>query len=174
MDEKTKILKAQTPYEALLLSTTATPEEAKYQYFKLVKKFNPEKEEQTFRIIRKAYEDLKDPAKKAAADVMLFTAPSGRVRFAGVNTSTASQVKLNREIEILSKSADDDPEIKKNYLLALKQRAVLLGKNGKWNEALADVDQIESIEGLTEDVKENRIFLLSRLALKLAERGLYA
>ena len=41
MEEKDQILKAQNPYQVLLLSTTATPEEAKYQYFKLVKKYSP-------------------------------------------------------------------------------------------------------------------------------------
>ena len=173
-DEKNRILKAETPYATLLLPTSATPEEAKYQYFKLVKRYSPEFEEEAFRKIRRAYEELKDPVKKAATDVMLFTARPGRVKFSGVNTLTTSQVKLNREIKAISEASTDGPETEKRLVNAYKHRAVLLARNKKWNESLADIDRIEKVEGLTEEIKENRIFILSHLALDLAEKGQYA
>lgn len=174
MDEKEQILKAQNPYQILLLSTTATPEEAKYQYFKLVKKYSPEREEVAFRRIRRAYEEIKDPVKKASADVMLFTAQPGRVRFSGISTSTASQVKLNREIVELEAQPQDAPNRKEQLLDLLKQRAVLWAKNSRWGEALKDLDKISEVGSDSPELTENRIFVLSRMALKLAEGGHYA
>ncbi|MCG3195923.1 MAG: hypothetical protein HUU16_17325 [Candidatus Omnitrophica bacterium] len=173
-DERAKILASKTPYEALFLLTTATPEEAKYQYFKLVKRFSPEREEEAFRTIRKAYEDLRDPASKAAVDVMLFTAPPGRVRFRGVSTSTVSQLKVNREIEALETQAATSAEAKKELLLALKQRAVILAKNSNWTAALKDLDRIEELEPGNDDVRDGRVFILSRQAIELADSGHYA
>jgi tetratricopeptide (TPR) repeat protein len=173
-DEKEQILKAQNPYQILLLSTTATPEEAKYQYFKLVKKYSPEREESAFRKIRRAYEEIKDPVKKATADVMLFTAPAGRVRFSGITTSTASQIKLNREIADLETQPADAADQNRQILELLKQRGVLWAKNSRWGEALKDLDKIAEVGGDTAELTENRIFVLSRMALKLAEGGHYA
>jgi tetratricopeptide (TPR) repeat protein len=173
-EEKQKILGAKTPYETLFLPTTATPEEAKYQYFKLVKRYSPEKEEGTFRKIRRAYEELRDPARKAEVDVMLFTGPPGRVRFRGISTTTASQIKINREIEALDSQSGKTAESKAALIQALKMRAILLAKSRNWNDALRDLDRIEEAEGSTEDLLENRIFLLSRLAIEMADRGQYA
>jgi tetratricopeptide (TPR) repeat protein len=173
-EERQKILNAKTPYETLFLPTTATPEEAKYQYFKLVKRYSPEKEEEAFRHIRRAYEELRDPARKASVDVMLFTGPAGRVRFAGISTAAVSQLKLNREIEALEQKGEGINGDKTELLEALKQRSVLLAKNRNWNETIKDLDRVEELEGLTEDIKENKIFLLSRLAIELADRGQYA
>lgn len=173
-EERNKILNARTPYETLFLLTTATPEEAKYTYFKLVKKYSPEREEECFRKIRRAYEELRDPARKAAVDVMLFTGPPGRVRFKGINTSAVSQVKINKEIESLEAEFKQNPESKSGLLEAIKQRAVLLSKNRVWGEVIKDLDRIEQIEGVTEDLKENRIFVMCRAALVLAEKGQYA
>ncbi|MCA9445395.1 MAG: DnaJ domain-containing protein, partial [Candidatus Omnitrophica bacterium] len=118
MEDRDKILNSKTPYQALFLPSTATPEEAKHQYFKLVRKFSPEKEEQCFRIIRRAYEELKDPAKKAAADVMLFTGGRGRVRFSGVTSETVSEVKITREIEEMRNRDLSDEANKKNLITA--------------------------------------------------------
>ncbi len=174
MQDRDKILASKTPYQALFLPSTATPEEAKHQYFKLVRKFSPEKEEKCFRVIRKAYEELKDPAKKAAADVMLFTGGRGRVRFLGVNSETASEVKINREINEYKSRDLSDEATKKNLVLAYKQKALLLSKNQKWQAAIECLDELEKVSGLTKEIETNRAFLLGRVAYELADEGQYA
>jgi tetratricopeptide (TPR) repeat protein len=173
MNDRERILTADNPYAVLQLQTTATPEEAKYQYFKLVRRFTPEHDEEAFRIIRRAYEDLKNPARKAAADVMLFTAPHGDLIFVGIDVSTESQVKLNREIQILSQEPPKDEATKRNLINCLKERACLLAKKGKYSDALNDLDEIEKFGGTGEEVEQARAFLLSRIALKLATQGHY-
>ncbi len=173
-EQKTRILNSKTPYETLFLPTTATKEQAKAQYFKLVKRYSPEREEETFRKIRRAYEDLRSDARKAAVDVMLFTGPVDKLAFKGIPLGSISQVKLNREIDQFGPQAATSTEAKEQLLIALKQRAILFGKHGMWNEALKDLDQIEEVEGATEDVRDNRIHVLCQQAHELAEKGLYA
>ncbi len=173
-EQKHRILNSKTPYETLFLPTTATAEQAKAQYFKLVKRYSPEREEETFRKIRRAYEDLRSPARKAAVDVMLFTGPVDKLAFKGIPLGAISQVKLNREIEHHLPQASTSPKAKEELLSALKQRAVLFGKHGMWNEALKDLDQIEELEGASDDIRANRIHVLCQQAHELAERGLYA
>lgn len=174
MEDREKILSSKTPYQALFLPSTATPEEAKHQYFKLVRKFSPEKEEKCFRIIRRAYEELKDPAKKASADVMLFTGGRGRVRFSGVNSETASEVKINREIKEYGERDLTVESNKKGLILAYKQKALLLAKNKKWQAALDCIMDLEKVSGTSKEIETNKAFLLGRIAYELAEEGHYA
>ena len=117
LEAKERILNSKNPYHCLNLPTSASPEESKYQYFKLVKRFSPEKEEEAFRKIRKAYEDIRDPARKASVDVMLFRGAAGRVRFSGVNTAAVSQVKLNREIDAIRETSEDPDQPTKRLAL---------------------------------------------------------
>jgi len=63
------------PYQILEIPGTATPEEIKSAYFKLIKKFPPEQDPEKFKIIRATYDSLKTPLKKAEADVFIFREP---------------------------------------------------------------------------------------------------
>ena len=56
----------QRHYEALGLAPGAAPEEIKRAYFRLVRKYSPEKEPEQFQKIRQAYEALKDGPKEDA------------------------------------------------------------------------------------------------------------
>ncbi|MBE7488470.1 MAG: hypothetical protein KJ050_10440 [Candidatus Omnitrophica bacterium] len=173
-EQKNRILNSKTPYEALFLPTTATPGEAKARYFKLVKRFSPEREEETFRKVRRAYEELRNPARKAAVDVMLFSGPRSKVGFQGIASAAQSQVKLNREIEHLTPLISESPQSRADLILALKHRFLLLARHKMWNEALKDLDQIEELDGPSENLRINRINIISHQALELAQKGLYA
>ena len=65
-------------YEALGLAEGASPAEVKKAYFKLVRKYTPEKNPEEFQKIRQAYEALKDGA-PADEDEMPFEAPDDPV-----------------------------------------------------------------------------------------------
>lgn len=174
MEDRERILNSENPYQALLLPTTSNLQEAKLRYFELVKRFSPEKEEKCFSIIRKAYDDLQDPAKKAAADVMLFTGGRGDVRFDGVRIETASEVKINREIEEYSSRDHSTEEEKLILILAYKQRALLLSKKRGWREILDCLHELEKITGMTKDIETNLAFVLGKIAYEFAGRGEYA
>lgn len=55
-------------YQVLELSTQATPEEIKRSYFRLVRKYSPEKDPERFKSIREAYETLSDAKARANYD----------------------------------------------------------------------------------------------------------
>ena len=57
-------------YDVLEVSPTATPEEIKRSYFRLVRRFPPEREPERFKVIRSAYETLSDPKLRQEYDTM--------------------------------------------------------------------------------------------------------
>jgi curved DNA-binding protein CbpA len=61
----------QDPYQVLGLSRQATADEIKKAYFARVREFPPEREPETFKRIRAAYDALRTPEAKAATDLFL-------------------------------------------------------------------------------------------------------
>ena len=69
-------LESSDPYEVLGLKRGATLREIKRAYFRLVREYPPEDEVEAFKIIRAAYEKLRNPDAKSETDLFLFRAPS--------------------------------------------------------------------------------------------------
>jgi curved DNA-binding protein CbpA len=61
------------PYAVLGLPRTATAAEIKQAYFTLVRAHPPEREPDTFKAIRAAYERLRDPEQRTETDMLLLT-----------------------------------------------------------------------------------------------------
>jgi curved DNA-binding protein CbpA len=68
------------PYAILGLTRSATPAQIKQAYFALVRAHPPEREPETFKRIRAAYERLRDPERRAETDMLLLTAWAGPAR----------------------------------------------------------------------------------------------
>jgi len=64
------------PYAVLGLVRGASPREIKRAYFELVREYPPEEHPDTFKIIRAAYEKLRQADVKAETDLFLFQPPS--------------------------------------------------------------------------------------------------
>lgn len=60
------------PYGELGLTRTATADEIKRVYFALVRAHPPEREPDTFKRVRAAYEQLRDPERRLEADMKLL------------------------------------------------------------------------------------------------------
>jgi curved DNA-binding protein CbpA len=60
------------PYAVLELTRTATPAEIKQAYFAQVRAHPPERAPELFKRIRAAYERLRDPERRAEADMLLI------------------------------------------------------------------------------------------------------
>ena len=60
------------PYTVLGLARTATAAEIKSAYFTLVRAHPPERDPDTFKRIRAAYERLRDPERRAETDMLLL------------------------------------------------------------------------------------------------------
>lgn len=63
------------PYEVLGMSRTASQIEIKRTYFALIRKYPPETEAETFKIIRAAYEKIKNAQQRQETDIFLPQAP---------------------------------------------------------------------------------------------------
>ncbi len=71
------------PYSVLNLARTATAAEIRQAYFTLVRAHPPERDPDTFKQIRAAYERLRDPERRAETDMLLLVewpAPARRRR----------------------------------------------------------------------------------------------
>ena len=63
------------PYGVLGLDRHASEAEIKRAYFQLVRQFSPERAPETFREIRTAYEQLRDPENRARLGLFLLQPP---------------------------------------------------------------------------------------------------
>lgn len=68
------------PYAVLDVTHAATPAEIKQAYFTLVRAHPPEREPETFKRIRAAYERLRDPERRTETDMLLLTPWHGPAR----------------------------------------------------------------------------------------------
>lgn len=75
IQERQPDLTASDPYLVLGLSKTATQVEIKRTYFGLIRQYPPETEPERFKIIRAAYEKIKDTSRRVETDIFLPQAP---------------------------------------------------------------------------------------------------
>jgi curved DNA-binding protein CbpA len=68
-------LQSHDPYEILGLQRGVALREIKRAYFSLVREYPPEEDPASFKIIRAAYEQLRNPEVKSETDLFLFQPP---------------------------------------------------------------------------------------------------
>ncbi len=68
-------LQSNDPYAVLGLQRGANLREIKRAYFSLVREYPPEEDPDSFKIIRAAYEQLRNPDVKSETDLFLFQPP---------------------------------------------------------------------------------------------------
>jgi curved DNA-binding protein CbpA len=68
-------LTASDPYRVLGLAKTATQVEIKRAYFALIRQYPPETEAEKFKLIRAAYEKIKDVTRRTETDIFLPQPP---------------------------------------------------------------------------------------------------
>ena len=85
------------PYKTLEVSRNANQGEIKKAYFKLIKKFPPEKEPERFKIIRAAYDSLKTASKKAETDVFILKEPEETFVYPDETEQSSNNTDINNE-----------------------------------------------------------------------------
>ena len=65
----------ESPYKVMELPPTASEEEIRRAYFKLVRAHPPEQEPEQFKRIREAYDVLRDPVRRAKWDLFVALQP---------------------------------------------------------------------------------------------------
>jgi len=84
---------ATDPYLVLGISPAAGKLQIKRAYFALIKQYPPEKDAEKFKIIRGAYEKLKNAARRAETDTLLPKAPPP---LSAARHVSIGEIKLNR------------------------------------------------------------------------------
>lgn len=95
------------PYEQLGLPPKATLSQVKQVYFALVREYSPENDPEKFKIIRSAYELLRNPEKKAAADLFRFQEPSSNWKSKKNRKDLVFALGTDDFIELLSLFAEE-------------------------------------------------------------------
>jgi curved DNA-binding protein CbpA len=95
--------RAQNPYTVLGIPRNASPEAVKKAYFSLIRKHPPEKDPQGFKLIRQAYDSLRDADKRSQTDLFLFSDPYGEFDVREPEKSESSkEIDLNVAVHSLS------------------------------------------------------------------------
>ena len=85
----------ENPYTVLGIHRNASPEEVKKAYFGLIRKHPPEKDPQSFKRIRLAYDSLRDADKRSQTDLFLFNHPHG-----GFSVHAPERHKYSRTVDL--------------------------------------------------------------------------
>jgi tetratricopeptide (TPR) repeat protein len=120
-------------YQILEIDSTADQMEIKHAYFRLVKRFTPEKEPEQFKQLREAYEELSDPAKRKKYDNLIAgfdTLPEEVAQIANSSVMLLQVGKSADAIELLlaaKKRFPDQPQL----MFELSNAYMAAGNSGK-------------------------------------------
>jgi len=161
------------PYEILGVRKWASLKEIKRAYFGLVRKYSPELFPEKFIEIRKAYDSLRFPQRRAKVDILIFNEIRGNIGFRGVAAETGSVVKLNKAIKDLeSKGWEKDSGLRKKILILLQKRSLVYVSKNYWHEAISEWNRILEFKPDSKEAGRNIIQGYGRLGYSYAQNGL--
>lgn len=151
-------------YEILGISSDASADEIKRAYFKLVRKYSPEREPERFQEIREAYENLKAEAEKSETDENKFQLEFPDDRLARLMREATEEGLRQRDYKGAAKVAEEAIQRFGDsqgfmYLLGIAQQ--MAGKTGK---------AVKTFENLTKLYPDHRAFQ-RQLAFAYQDRG---
>jgi tetratricopeptide (TPR) repeat protein len=155
-----------TAYQILEIPKEANDDEIKHAYIQLVRKHPPEIEPDKFIQVRKAYENLKDPVKRAREDLFTFNFVHDQFHFDETVKQPVPSNRINDDISALEmqlESFTDDPETKRQLILAYSQRAYDLVNKKLWAEAIRDWERIIQLDPVNENILHNLFYGYSTL-----------
>lgn len=164
--KKDPVLDEKNPYKTLEIRKWATDAEIKKAYIRLVKVFNPEVFPDQFIQIRRAYDLLRTPEKRAKIDLLLFNELPGSISYRNLTRTTDSLVKMNRcmkELEEASAGSPATSDQTKTMLNLRRERTLLYSEKKMWAEAIREWRDICGIDPTDKYSHRNRILALSRL-----------
>jgi tetratricopeptide (TPR) repeat protein len=166
----------QNAYSALGIHKGATDEEIKKAYVELVKRFDPEKHTDRFMVIQAAYESLRDPAKRAKEDYLLFTPLPGRFLYSPEERTEGSDAEVNQEADDAEQAygaAPDDGDALVAYIRSLMRRSYKKVTKRLWAEAIEDWKIVLELEPTHQRAKNNLLFSYLQLGYSYGDHGLH-
>jgi tetratricopeptide (TPR) repeat protein len=158
-----------TAYQILEINKEANDEDVKKAYVKLVRQHPPDIDPEAFIKVRKAYENLKNPAKRAKEDLFTFNPVLNDYQVPRSINLTFEQVNseimnLQNEMEMSS----GDPLTQSQLVIAFKNRASLNLSRRSINECIMDWKRILQMDASDQESKSNLFNAYNSLAYGLA------
>lgn len=160
------------PYDVLGIRKWASIHDIKRAYYGLVRKYSPELYPEKFIEIRRAFDVLRYPQKRAQADLLIYNEIPGNIGFKGIEIKTESLVKLNKAIKDLEgKNWENDPALRAEMLNLLKKRSLVYVSKSYWHEAIADWNRILQVDSKDREARRNLVQGYARLGYSYALNG---
>lgn len=164
-------------YAVLGLNKGSTIDDIKQAYVQLVKKFDPEKHTERFMEIQKAFDKLRDPAKRAREDVNTFNFVRGDFFFNPEEQNNAPDVQIEQAIKTLEqrKAANDapaaeiDPKLCQGYMIRSWKKV----QKKLWAEAIQDWQRVLKLDPTNRRAKNNLLYSFITLGYSYANHGLF-
>ncbi len=169
---KSQKVEKRNPYRDLGLGKNAKAEEIKKAYFKLVRRYSPELFPDEFTRIRAAYDVLRDPAKRARADLTLYSPVEGEIAFSDCPVERVSLIKLNqqiRELEQAQEMGSPSPDLIRCY----KQRSLVVFGLGEEDKAREEWERLKKLLPGDAEVTRNIFRFHHKRGFDLAQEGRY-
>lgn len=168
-------METKNSYSAMGLRKGASEEEVKKAYVDLVKRFDPEKHTDRFMVIQSSYEVLRDPAKRAHEDILIFNPIKGRFLFTAEEQTNEPDVVVNQKVKELEQAVGknaNDYESRNNFMHALMMRSFKKVRKRLWAEAIEDWEKVLEADPTHQRAKNNLLYSLIQLGCSYADHGL--
>lgn len=168
-------MEIQNCYEVLGLRKGASEAEIKKSYVELVKKFDPEKHTERFMVIQKSYESVRDPAKRAVADCLVYSHTAGRFLFTAEEQTTETDDEVSQRVDDARLQNDLTPDAPTRTIYIKALMAASYKKVGKrlWNDAIADWEQVLEVDPTHQRAKNNLLYSHITLGYNYATHELH-
>jgi len=164
-------------YAILGLHKGVSFEEVKTAYFKLVKKYDPERHTERFMVVDKAFQILKDPETRAREDVSAFNYIRGDFIFNDDEKREATDKKIIESIKVLEgKLASGEmtgEQINPKLVLSNMILSWKYYKKRLWAKAIHQWETVLNLDPTHRRAKNNILFAQVTLGYNHASHGLY-
>lgn len=165
----------QNAYSVLGLRKGVAEENIKQAYVELVKQFDPEKHAERFMVIQAAYENLRDPVRRAREDILTFNHIPGRFLFTADEQTKDAQADVGQHVHACAERYAANPKdlaVQKAYLKGLMQLSFKKVGKRLWAEAIEDWTKILEIDPVHQRAKNNLLNAYLTLGYSYADHGL--
>jgi tetratricopeptide (TPR) repeat protein len=145
-------------YSVLNLRKGAGEEQVKAAYIELVKRYPPETHTDRFMVINKAYENLRDPERRAKEDAFTFNYIEGQFSFTPEEMIEEPEEALSKRAQELEGKYDQDPsdmEILNDLVTVHMKRSHENVKRKLWAEAIKNWQSVLNLDPTHRRAKNN-------------------
>ncbi len=163
-------------YAVLGLQKGATEQEIKLAFVEMVKKYDPEVHTDRFMLVQNAYNRLKHPKKRAKEDIHTYSVIAGDFLFAADEKASEGSAPSEAQIEAVRREymqSAGDASLKNSLIRLLMQRSYLSTDRKLWAEAIADWNEIRSMDPTHVRARTNLMNANIQLGLSYALHSLH-